>query len=581
MKILVFIIALILAFSGCTSKNEPVLPEEPNIEDVTVPDEPEEKSIFTANAVFLNDCNEMEFPEDKVFLSVPETDGNLYIVPEFSGDSITRNDQTHIGPATLYYKNSAGKAYTLSYLPVYDFQDPRISLVHLTEDIYSLCTPEKIMFFALESNMQIDFTLDFQKTDHLYHGFNCVTYDEVSKTYLLIFSVSDYKPDNPSETPAFHRIWNDESASLCFQRFASDGSYIDTTETDIPLIFLNTLSSCCPNNYTGDTVEFFRRPHSYSTGESYYHYNFKTGELVSLPARDFFVSDDFTVIRSEWNHNGETDLFEATYSLLEHGKESSVLKISAELDFHINESNYEYNFPHSVSMDADNETLKVRYGRAVHSLDFKNEHADFSYDYSGLTEEDIFAKSPDGKYELYCIGNAGRGGEYYSVAAKNTETGKFSYIGEHCFWSYTQFVSREHQLLFRSSNEIKYVDIPTGESGVVINFDSLDEEFLCEAYDVENEIIIVASVFDLHDYPEFDISEEKIKLLLFDFNGNPIDVIETNIIPNYSAKAYGAYLNEMSVNPDGTVTICDFYGIVDPSGFVITDQYSVNIKYIG
>lgn len=577
MKIFILIFAFILVLSGCAPEDpvlsgssvleNPVITEPSESEEPTAEEIPE-NSIFTANATYLPDCNNVKFSEDKVFQSVSETGGSLYIVSEHIDNCVTKNDEVRIGPASLYYRTPLGKTYFLTDLPTYDYQDPRISFVHLTENIYSLCTPEKIMFFALNSNMQIDFTLDFQKTDHRFHGFNCVTYDEESETYLLIFSVSDYESEDKNISVLSHKIWNDESSKLCFQRFSSDGSYIDTVETDIKLNYLNTLSACVPNNYTGNTIEFFRKGGDYRVDESYYHYDFESKELISRPARDLFILDDFVVLRSEWEYIEKQNLYETSYSLLEHGKEKSVLKICSELDFHISEPNYGYNFPSFMAMDSADKTLELHYGRAVHSLDFKNEHAKFSYDYSGLDPEIAFAKSPDGKYELYSIGNAGRGDEYVSVAAKNTKTGEFSYIGEHCFWSYNQAISNEHRLFFRSLKGIEYVDIPTKENGILINYATVGEEYLCEAYDIENEVIIIASIVDLYDDPKFDISYETVKLQIFDFDGNLINVIRTDIIPYYSGKAYGAYLNDMNVNPDGTVTFYDFYGTVDPSGKV-------------
>lgn len=585
MKIIIFILSFIIIFSGCSQPEKPVVSDITVLEEPTadepISEKPEEKTIFTSAGFYLSDVNGMDFPEDKVFQSVPETGGSLYLVPEYSGDCVTKNDDVRIGPATLYYKTSAGKIYELAYLSVYDHQDPRLPFVRLTRSFYSLCTPDEIMFFNLDTLMKIEFSLDFQETGHRYHGFNCVSYDEETETYLLIFSVSDYEHDNPNETAPFHRIWYDESAKLCFQRFASNGSHLDTTETNIPLNFRNALSPCTPNNFSGSEIEFFRKGGDYMVDESYYHYNFDTKKLVSLPAKDLFIAEDFTVIRSGWQYNEATGLYETDYSLLEHGTEASVLKLYAKQDFQTSdEMNYDYKHPYSVLMDAKNKTLEVRYGRAVHSLNFKNEHAEYSYDYSGLTKENAFAESPDGKYELYCIGNTGRGDEYVSIAAKNTETGEFTYLGEHLFWSYLQAVSSDYRLFFRTLDEIRYVDIQTGESGTLINYETMSGELLREAYDIKNELVIIASIVDLFDDPKFDIAYEPIKLLLYDFNGNFINVIHTDIIPNYSGKAYGAYLNDMLLNGDGTLTIYDFYGIKNPDGTVTQNTESITINYL-
>ena len=579
MKYLIFILALIISLSGCNQKiseDNTAYTEVPVPEEILT-EESAEKSIFAANGTFLTDRNG-DFPDDKVFQPVPETGGSLYLYSEKYGDFITKNSG-NICSADLYYKNPAGKVYFLANLPVYDDQDPRIPFVHITESIFSLCTPEKIMFFDLESNMQIDFALDFQKTDHRFHGFNCVTYDEKSETYLLIFSVSDYRHNTDEDYAPFHMIWHDESAKLCFQRFASDGSYIDTTETDIPLNFWNTLSPCCPNNYTGTTIEFFRKAGDYRLDDSYYHYDFETGELISRPARDLFIANNFIVSRSDWNYIEGSGIYETSYSVLEHGAETSVLKITSPLDFQIQEANYYYNFPDSVLINPEEKTLEIRYGRAMQSLDFKNEHAEQHYDYSGLASEHAFAKSPDGRYELYSIGNAGRGDELVYVAAKDTRTGNFSYLGEFCFWSYTQAVSDEHRLFFRSYSGIEYLDIENKNCGILIDFETVGENFLCEAYDIENEIIIVASIRDLYDEPDFDISAETINIQLYDFDGNLIKTIKTDIIPWYSGKAYGAYLNDMFINPDGTLTFYDFYGIKDSSGSVIENHEPVTVKY--
>lgn len=585
MKYFIFVLALILSLSGCnkeipednTANLEVPVPEE-SINEDSVTEEPAEKSIFTSSGTFLTDRNG-DFPDDKIFQPVPETGGNLYLYSEKYGDFITKNSGS-ICSADLYYKNPAGKVYFMANLPIYDDQDPRIPFVYITENIFSLCTPEKIMFFALNSNMQIDFTLDFQKTDHRFHGFNCVTYDEESETYLLIFSVSDYESENQNISVLSHTIWHDESAKLCFQRFSSDGSYIDTTETDIPLNFWNTLSPCCPNNYTGTTIEFFRKAGDYRIDNSYYHYDFETEELISRPARDLFIADYFIVSRSDWNYIEESGLYEASYSLLEHGAEASVLKITSPLDFQIQEANYYYNFPDSVLIDPEEKALEIRYGRAVQSLDFKNEHAYQHYDYSGLNAEHAFAKSPDGKYELYAIGNAGRGDELVYVAAKDTKNGDFSYLGECCFWSYNQVVSDEHCLFFRSFNGIEYLDIESKNRGTLIDFETVGENFLCEAYDVKNEVIVVASIHDLYDEPDFDINAETVNIQLYDFDGNLIKIIKTNIIPCYSGKAYGAYLNDMYINSDGTLTFYDFYGTKDSSGSVIQNHEPVTVKYL-
>ena len=302
MKIIIFILSLIIILSGCSQPEKPVVSDTTVLEEPTadepIAEEPAEETIFTASGFYLSDINGMDFPEDKVFQTVTETGGNLYVFSDFYGDCLTKNDSTRIGPATLYYKNAAGKAYKLSDIPVYDDQDPRIPFVHLTESFYSFCTPDEIMFFNLDTSMKIEFSLDFKKTEHRYHGFNCVSYDQETETYLLIFSVSDYEHEDPNEAAPSHKIWNDESAKICFQRFASDGSYIDTAETDIPLAFLNALSPCCPNSYTGSTVEFFRKGGNYKIDESYYHYNFDTKELISLPAKDLFIAENFSVIRS-------------------------------------------------------------------------------------------------------------------------------------------------------------------------------------------------------------------------------------------------------------------------------------------
>ena len=258
-----------------------------------------------------------------------------------------------------------------------------------------------------------------------------------------------------------------------------------------------------------------------------------------------------------------------------------MLKLCAKQDFQTSdEMNYDTVHPYSVLMDPENRTLEVRYGRSVHYLDFKNEHAEYSYDYSMLTPDLAFAKSPDGKYELYCIGNSGMGSEYISISAKDTETGEFTYLGEHLNWSYNFAVSNDYRLFFRSSTEIKYIDIPTGESGTLIGYETVGEELLCEAYDVENERIIIASIVDLFDDPKFDITYETVKLLLFDFEGNLINVIHTDVIPNYSGKAYGAYLNEMQINSDGTITIYDFYGTKNPDGTVTPNTESTTVKYL-
>ncbi|MBR5309572.1 MAG: hypothetical protein IKU42_00425 [Oscillospiraceae bacterium] len=583
MKIIVFILALILALSGCNKPDESaVLEPIPEDENISEPEEPLKNSILTANSIFLSDANGMDFPEDRAFQPVIETGGNLYIVSDYSGYCLTKNDNTRIGPAVLYYKTAAGKVYHLSDIQVYDHQDPRISFNHVFDNIYSFCNPDEIMFFNLDTFTKIDFSLDFHKTEHRYHGFNCVSYDAETETYLLIFSVSDYEHADPNEAAPFHQIWNDESAKICLQRFASDGSYIDMTETNIPLNFINTLSSCCPNSYTGSSVEFFRKGGDYAVYDSYYHYDFDAKKLISLPAKDLFIFEDLTVIRSVWVYNEETGLYETTYSLLEHGAETSVLKLSAKQDFQTSdEMNFDTVHPDSVVMDIKNKTLEVRYGRAIHYLDFETEHAEYSYDYSMLTPDSAFAKSPDGKYELYCIGNSGLGGEYISIAAKDTETGKFIYLGEHLNWSYNFAVSDEHRLLFRSGNGIKYIDIPTEKSDILISYETIGEGFLCEAYDIENKRIIIASIVDLWDYEEFDMAEEAVKLQIFDFDGNLIDIIQTDIIPYYSGKAYGAYLNEMYVNGDGTVTIFDFYGIKDSSGCIDRTKESETINYLG
>ncbi|MBR3935910.1 MAG: hypothetical protein IKJ57_05120, partial [Oscillospiraceae bacterium] len=126
---------------------------------------------------------------------------------------------------------------------------------------------------------------------------------------------------------------------------------------------------------------------------------------------------------------------------------------------------------------------------------------------------------------------------------------------------------------------IEYLDIENKNRGTLIDFETVGENFLCEAYDIENEIIIVASIRDLYDEPDFDISAETINIQLYDFDGNLIKTIKTDIIPWYSGKAYGAYLNDMFIDPDGTLTFYDFYGIKDSSGSVIENHEPVTVKY--
>ena len=83
MKIIVFILALILALSGCNKPDEPaVLETIPEDENISEPEEPLKNSILTANSVFLSDANGMDFPEDRAFQPVIETGGNLYESPQ-------------------------------------------------------------------------------------------------------------------------------------------------------------------------------------------------------------------------------------------------------------------------------------------------------------------------------------------------------------------------------------------------------------------------------------------------------------------------------------------------------------------
>ena len=147
MKTIIFILSFILIFSGCNRHEEPTVSDAPVLEyptpDESISEEPKKETIFNSKGFCLNDANGLDFPEDKIFQPVPETGGRLYIVSEHSDNCLTKNDSARISPATLYYKTSAGKSYTLASLPVYDYQDPRISFVHLTGNFYSLCTPDK------------------------------------------------------------------------------------------------------------------------------------------------------------------------------------------------------------------------------------------------------------------------------------------------------------------------------------------------------------------------------------------------------------------------------------------------------
>ncbi|MBQ7874397.1 MAG: hypothetical protein IJ306_04455 [Oscillospiraceae bacterium] len=405
------------------------------------------------------------------YSSVPGTETEIYLFENGEERFLTDNGYRS-GKHSVIIRNSKGQHYVVKSFE--DFRDFDAGITHITGDYYCLTAGKEICFFDAEKGAKLDFTLDFEKPENDYYALCSVAYDEETKTYVLI-----YAPD-----------YGAEDAKIAFQRFDAEGNYIDTTETDIPLEPWNGVPSCTPNSYINGKLQFFRRGN-----KAWFCYDFESGEYLSEEANRAFILGETAVLRYS---EGTNDF---TYSLFENGERISSLSLYEPDDFYTNgdgKTRLDKQF-----FDTEEKTLELHFGRAIHKIDFKNETAELSYDFSGLNEKDVLTKSPDGKYEVYVMGTYGRAEELSTLAVKETESGEFRFLGEYTVWKVFTFVD-EHTILYDTGfNSIDSLDIVSGENKNIIAFsnfyyggyDYINEKVCCEfTADTENKLIIGAFV---------------------------------------------------------------------------------------
>ena len=418
---------------------------------------------------------------------------------------------------------------------------------------------KKLTFIDITKGENTGFSLDFKKPEEPNYRISSVAYDPQADEYAVLYNVSSYQGFRQWLTYDNTKLGATD-AHIEFQRFRGDGSYFDTTVTDIEPYYMNEVASYQPNRYKDGKLSFLAKTYI----AAYYAYDFNIKEMKRYPCDGVIpLGEGFILYQRGYNRQQEFSSF--IYTFYENGSPTAVALVAKgeENIFNGDIGNAMYDIS-AVNYDPKAKMLIASCGNSAtifHRVNFLTGKGEFYYQYAPEQLTDKILSSANGRYEIYRIGYIEDADYLYceDLAALDTHTGIASHIGLNtaewkCVTNRGDFVEFYY-------NVIESLSLLSGKQSYPL------EEFSSHNDPIEGNQVVIDMEYDAINslflllctayFPPYTdkfpdgITTEDLYLRVYDENWNPLHTIDTHKKSVIDHDVYGPYSTGLELSGNG------------------------------
>lgn len=422
---------------------------------------------------------------------------------------------------------------------------------------------KRLAFIDIVKGENTGFLLNFQPPAEPNCRISSLAYDRTKDEYVVLYNVSSYVGSRDWLTYD-NSEYGATDAHIEFQRFKGDGSYIDTTVTDLEPSVWNEVASYQPNRYESGRLSFLAKTYI----AHYITYDFNTKKTQALPCDGAILLDNSFILYQHMSCDDGTNLFE--YTLYENGVPVATSMVKGEENdmFTMNIGNAMYDITLDF-YDAQAKTLSVACGNSgtvFHRVNFSSGNGEVIYQYIPEDLEDSVAASKNGRYEIYRIGDFSGGEAYYEeLVALDTQTKAVSRIGM-INNALRISVTDRGDFVLLYSNRLDVFSLQSSKwAQPLAEFSDYSREYkegdqvpIDMEYDAENGLFLLMCTAYFPPYtnkfPD-GITTENVFLRVYDENWRLLRTIDTKIKSVIDHDVYGPYSTGLELAGNGVALL--------------------------
>ena len=412
MIIMLLTFSFLFSFPGCSSQENPPLPEsEIPAEEQPAASEEKAENSGREKSIILDVENEIEYTEwkkefEKRNISVKIQNVSLIDENHWEGEFFLENSESGKSLSIPITGTSAENAYFSTMFGGFSF---------INDHTAAYCGKEKAFFFNLWRMEEEDFKPKLLESGEYEIWVNGAGYDFLSEKYVIILTKLNCPSEEKGET------------LICY--YGHDGELSSSAPLDIRgSIERNSLSM----------PWFFEDTQIFELGEE--TFLFADYGFTSLESGEKYNAEFCTFAENEWNKVEIYNFYKPGEDEIKDKKYIAFLYGSGYLTdcFAFREDNlsaaYSSEIKEETSLFGDykNFVYYSDYFAMTLELDFENESHNLLYNPTDKhTGGGMGTKSSDGKYTICYFGETGGGDAFFShCAIRHNDTGKYIYLNQ-------------------------------------------------------------------------------------------------------------------------------------------------------
>ena len=392
------------------------------------------------------------------------------------------------------------------------------------------------------------FELDFQIPAQPNYRISSLARDPETGEFAVIYQVSGYQRSADGQVRPWmvydnHPEYGATDAHMEIQQFDSQGDFLQCVVTELEPRVMNDVADCLPNRYSGGKVTFLH----YDYAGALITCDLASGAVEEIPCDGAVLTDQAEILYSK-EYREEIPGVVFHYTWYEKGEEIASLALKEERDI-LTMAAEQGEFPlYPAAIDQANKTVRLGYRNMVfHQLDFAAGTAAVEYVYSHEELTDLVMTSPDGRYEIYRLGEfSGGEARFEELVSYDTETGETVRLGM-LNNVYGMVITNQNRLTVTYFGSVEDCSLKDGVWRSPLEayrgMEDMERKPLDLLYDSENGLVLLVTAlyfnpFDL-DFQPGMVGTMAIEVYQDDWT--PVRTVDTGAAPPYELKAYGPY----------------------------------------